>query len=276
MGFGDYILLSGKLRTLKKELPSVQFTAQTLEDRFFFASVFRNNPYLTPLNQFDRSKPWFDLTQVQTGTRDTTSSRIVWDNTLDPVRGDLFFDEGEMAWACRTLEEIRNPHKFKGRVVFISPIATAARRVNGQLVVYEHKVNKEWPRAHWENLISKRPRERFVVTGPTEYRDQAPIGAQFIECDFRHACALMSLCDLYLGIEGGFHHAAAALRVPGIVIFGHWISPAITGYGAHLNLHSGLSESNGCGSLTRCPVCQSWLEDLSPLQVSRLMDQLWS
>ena len=40
----------------------------------------------------------------------------------------------------------------------------------------------------------------------------------------------MKYCNLYLGPEGGFAHAAAALSKPGVVIYGGWIPPQVIGY----------------------------------------------
>lgn len=111
------------------------------------------------------------------------------------------------------------------------------------------------------------------MTGPEEYRDLAPAGSHFVETSFRQACAILSLCDLFVGIEGGLHHAAAALHKPGIVFFGHWNSPEITGYGIHFNLQKKDAPGfHGCGSLNECPACQKWLEDLSPVFVQSLME----
>ena len=36
--------------------------------------------------------------------------------------------------------------------------------------------------------------------------------------------------------EGGLHHAAAALGMPAVVLFGGMISPRNTGYDVHVNL----------------------------------------
>jgi hypothetical protein len=272
MGFGDYILLSGKLRELKRTLPSVQFTGRNLEGKFFFETIFRHNPFLTRTQDFDPLKPWVELQKIQTGVGDDKLGNIVWDKNINPIRGDLFFDEEEIRWARSALAETTKNTRGGARYVFVAPVATASRQLNGVSVEYEHKVNKEWPRRHWESLIRMRPSETFIMTGPPQYRDKLPAGAHFIETDFRQACAVLGLCDAYVGIEGGLHHAAAALGVPGIVFFGHWNTPAVTGYGTHINLHFNRRNFYGCGSLKRCPTCESWLSNLSPRIVSDLMD----
>jgi hypothetical protein len=49
---------------------------------------------------------------------------------------------------------------------------------------------------------------------------------------------------LLISPEGGLHHAAAALGVRAVVIFGGFISPATTGYELHTNLFTG---GQACG-----------------------------
>ena len=56
----------------------------------------------------------------------------------------------------------------------------------------------------------------------------------------------MNDCDLFLGPEGGFSHAAAAIRKKAIVYFGGWIHPKVTGYDFHENIYFDHSESP-CG-----------------------------
>ena len=57
------------------------------------------------------------------------------------------------------------------------------------------------------------------------------------EFDFRTACAVLNNCDMFLGNEGGFGHAAAALSKKALIYFGGWISPQSTGYDMHENIY---------------------------------------
>jgi len=72
--------------------------------------------------------------------------------------------------------------------------------------------------------------------------------------DFRVACAVLQRARLYIGPEGGLHHAAAALGVPAVVIFGGFISPAVTGYAMHTNIFTG--DELGCGRIDPCNHCR--------------------
>jgi hypothetical protein len=61
------------------------------------------------------------------------------------------------------------------------------------------------------------------------------------------------------------HHAAAALNVPGVIIFGGYTPLELTGYPMHINL-AGDAE-NACGSLYRCDHCRQALDSISVAEV---------
>jgi len=63
-------------------------------------------------------------------------------------------------------------------------------------------------------------------------------------------------------VEGGLHHAAAALGRPAVVIFGHFIDPEVTGYHGHKNLRGGAVGM--CGSWSSCPECVRAMEAITP------------
>lgn len=86
--------------------------------------------------------------------------------------------------------------------------------------------------------------------------------------DFRHACAVLARADAYVGHEGGLHHAAAALGVPAVVIYGGFISPAQTGYADHRNLFTG---GEPCGMRFPCKHCADAMAAITP---ERVLDEL--
>ena len=73
--------------------------------------------------------------------------------------------------------------------------------------------------------------------------------------NFRTACAILKLSDLYIGPEGGFGHVAAALRKKAVLYFGGWISPDIIGYDFHENIYFD-NNSSPCGEIEKlCNHC---------------------
>ena len=76
----------------------------------------------------------------------------------------------------------------------------------------------------------------------------------------------------YFGIEGGLHHVAGALKKNAIVIFGHWISPILTGYSFHNNISSS-STKYGCGSFIPCKRCIEFLNNLSSSYIKTIFEE---
>jgi ADP-heptose:LPS heptosyltransferase len=81
---------------------------------------------------------------------------------------------------------------------------------------------------------------------------------------FRHAMAVLARASLYIGPEGGLHHAAAAVGIPAVVIFGGFIPPSVTGYATHINLTGGAA---ACGSLKPCEHCKAYMDVISVADV---------
>ena len=70
------------------------------------------------------------------------------------------------------------------------------------------------------------------------------------------------MCDLFIGFEGGMHHAAAATDRKAVVIFGGHISPDITGYNFHKNLYVNDPQSP-CGKKMPCDHCRKCLDKIT-------------
>lgn len=125
--------------------------------------------------------------------------------------------------------------------------------------------NKRWPYERYREIARLLAAQgyrlaQFVAGGLALDRvDQIKTGS------FRLAAAVLQRARLYIGPEGGLHHAAAALDVPAVVIFGGFISPAVTGYATHTNLFSG--DGLGCGNIDPCEHCRKAMDRISVDQV---------
>ena len=82
----------------------------------------------------------------------------------------------------------------------------------------------------------------------------------------------MDKSDFYIGNEGGLSHLWATTKKNGIVFFGHWIPPYLTGYSFHLNLS--IRDNKHCGSLSPCEECLNFYKNLSPDYIKYLLDKL--
>lgn len=133
--------------------------------------------------------------------------------------------------------------------------------------------NKAWGWERYEALVRLLPDLHWVQLGPAGI-PLLPGVAQIETPSFREACAALACAAAYVGAEGGLHHAAAALAIPAVVIFGGFIAPSVTGYarprGAeHRNLYvENARHPHGCGTRVPCGHCRDAMASISPERVA--------
>lgn len=126
-------------------------------------------------------------------------------------------------------------------------------------------VNKRWGADRYQSVVDAYPQVRWVQM---VYDDWCGLdGVQAIRTEsFRDACGVLASASAYVGPEGGLHHAAAALGLPAVVIFGGFISPETTGYPSHVNLADS-GPGSPCGTWRLCEHCRAALARITPAQV---------
>lgn len=90
---------------------------------------------------------------------------------------------------------------------------------------------------------------------------------------FREACGILSGASLLICTEGGLAHAAAALGIPAVVLWGGNISSDVLGYPEHANLVSDHPRTP-CGSLVLCHHCASAWDELTTDAVIHAAERL--
>jgi hypothetical protein len=120
--------------------------------------------------------------------------------------------------------------------------------------------NKQWPVERYLNVAEKlRDDGEFpVCLGPSG--DGWEVLPRVATSTFRDALCILSLARLYIGPEGGLHHAAAALGIPAVVIFGGFNSPKATGYPWHSNI---AAPGEPCGSIVFCKHCRNAMASIT-------------
>lgn len=262
MGYGDEIIGSGFAKGLAaqgKRLAlgdgqQIRWTSRAHE-------IFRNNPNVAPPGS--EGAPDLVWKAHYAGNRcynRQAEGRWEWikqpDNGIVP--GEIFFDRNELVWskmkACV-------PGAVSDRLIIIEPNIPAFKAIKG---------NKSWPAERYDHVAKVLGRAGYHLTQITLRRPYGPgheiRTAQKIPQppDMRHSLALLARARLYIGPEGGMHHAAAALGIPAVVIFGGFISPEVTGYSTHRNLFKG---GEACGSFADCEHCRQALLAISTDEV---------
>jgi hypothetical protein len=174
----------------------------------------------------------------------STPEKLVWRKDFKVSPGELYLTKTERdAWSQYS------------DFVFIEP------NIKGWL-----GPNKDWGFDRWQQVVKSLPNIRFIQA-PGRKLD----GVEQVETKtFREACALLSNATLFLGTDGGLHHAAAALGKRAVVVWGGYTHPRNLGYDTHTNLHGG---SEPCGNLKPCDHCKQAMNKITIERVVRAVDE---
>lgn len=132
--------------------------------------------------------------------------------------------------------------------------------------------NKQWGWARWQALVHARPDVEWLQLGPPEARALDGV-TRVVTPHFWQAAAVLARSRGAVLPEGGLHHAAAALGVPAVVLFGHLTRPRNTGYAMHINL---AAADSGCGWRVPCAACAAYWARLTPEIVAEALDDAWA
>lgn len=150
------------------------------------------------------------------------------------------------------------------RVVLPPDLLAWAEQCRGAVVIEptiksNASPNKQWQ--GWGDLVAQRRDLPWLQIGPVR---TMPGVRHVATPTFAHALAVLSVSGAAVLPEGGLHHAAAAVGLSAVVIFGGYVSPDVTGYDSHINLFTG---GTACGSRNRCQHCATAMKEISPAQV---------
>lgn len=256
MGYGDEIMASHYAKGAQERGKRIAFgDGERIIWHTNAYTIFKHNKNVAPPgSERDDDIEW--CTHSYRGHRPYNrqfGNRWLWIPGFSNRPGQLCFGDEEIAWAKR-----------QGRdCVLIEPNVPAFKAVG---------INKQWPVERYGEVAHHLTKAGNKVV---QFQYAPPYGPgvrlnsvrQIKAPNFRHALAFLSLCSLYVGPEGGMHHAAAALNRNAVVIFGGFISPSITGYQAHANIFTG---GEACGSFFPCSHCRDALNEISVTKVTAL------
>lgn len=240
MGFGDELMITGQARVMQQTDP--RRVRVVYEKGLIWHDAWDQNPRIARINeQGDFQELIARQNYLRPYMESKTRERYVW-RKYGPARGELYFTGHEREYGERHAGHvIVEPH--------IKPGASP---------------NKRWPWMHWNKLVwlLGRAGVRCVQLG----RDRPVEGVEQIDTPtIRYAAAIMQNSRLAILPEGGLMHVAAAVSLPAVVIFGGFISPAVTGYPEMTNIFTGTGL--GCGSRVTCECCIAAMAAITPERV---------
>lgn len=251
MGLGDQLLASGMARGAHARGKKIAF-GDGLKIRWDHNSheVFKWNPNIAaPGQERDSCIEWISYYKGHRiyNRHDIAGERWIWNLDFHAVPGEVFLDDIER----------KNGKRYGSGFVLIEPHVEIWKSV---------APNKDWGAQKYQRVADQLIERGYEVVQFRYPNGGAPLkGAKpAATSSFRDALAILANAALYIGPEGGLHHAAAAVGIPAIVLFGGFIPPSVTGYSAHANLTGG---AEACGSLKPCAHCRKAMEAISVEEV---------
>lgn len=136
------------------------------------------------------------------------------------------------------------------RATDLAGFAVIEPNVNAEIRGRPWAANRDWGFDRWQAVVRATPDVRWVQLVPNRTTPVLDGVERVVTPTFRRACGILSRARLYAGHEGGMHHAAAVLGIPGVVVMGGFPLEAAVGYPVHVNLGG-----EGCGALYACEHC---------------------
>lgn len=235
IGFGDSLIATSLVKKAKEKFPDRPVVVGNGQ-RIQWCEVFDHNPKIsreiTPdcvwVHCYEGNRPYINRVL-------TTNKKVVW--TMFHVEpGELFLTDEETDYKDRDF-------------VYIEP------NVKGTF-----GGNKDWGFDNWQRVVNELPHIRFIQGSGRKLANVE----QRTTPSFRHACGLLSHASLFVGTDGGLHHAAAALGKRAVVVWGGLVPPSVLGYDFHTNL---CKATSWCGSTSFCGHCKKAMDSLTVKEV---------
>lgn len=245
MGLGDQLMATGMARGAKARGKRIAFGDgnRILWDKKS-EEIFRDNPNIArPGSERDPDLEWVAYHKGHRLYNRQEGQRWIWNLAFRPQPGEVFLNGRERA----------NGRRYGRGFVLIEPNVEAWKSA---------APNKDWGFENYQAVAAALRRDGLRVAQfrhPSNPRQLEGV-EKLSSASFRDAMAILSNARLYLGPEGGLHHAAAAVGIPAVVLFGGFIPPSVTGYPGHTNLTGG---AQACGSIQPCQHCKDAMRAIS-------------
>jgi ADP-heptose:LPS heptosyltransferase len=279
MGYGDEILATGLARLIKLENEDSQVVIGDEKRQIgTISEIFLGNPYISHPQKLIKEKKiiWVNHSKFfrpYINYKETTDKKFAWNPSHRAIPGNLFFSKDEKEKARNNLITILKKwnEKYQTKPKKIIFFENSQRVSKFDLQKDRDKAlfrrNNHLPNEKVIKLINSLKEYLFIQS---VHEDSFLINCENVfhyKSNFRAACAMINISDLFFGPEGGFPQAAAALNKKAVVIFGGWINPLVIGYDFHHNIYVDI-DGSPCGSREICQHCKDCMKkiDLSNLK----------
>lgn len=237
IGLGDWIMATADARDTyeKYHVRCVFGDGETK----YWDSVFERNPIIAKDLLPNETFAWVtNYPSRRPYIKQTTENRFIFDEDFKIKSGELYPS---------------NP-KPKSDYVIIEP------NFKKEFLLGQ---NKDWGLNNWQNLANKLDCELIQFNGIRKIKNARIKHTQ----TFQEALNWLSGARLLITTDGALHHAAAALGIPAIVLWGGVCSPNILGYDSHINIWHG---DEPCG--THSSVCTHCQKAMAKITVEEVLE----
>lgn len=245
MGIGDEIMAAGQAERLARERGApVCILGQFGDIRW--SPMWQNNPHISremvPLRVVNGpgARPYIRYPfTAQHGQRFT-------DWRARDYRATLYLSAAEIAAADLALRAVG---VIDGDFFVIEPDLKPTANQNKRLPALLWQKFARFASGCGIELVQVGPERKIVLDGVRHIPTPS----------MRDACAVLARSSGYIGHEGALHHAAAALKVGAVVVFGGATSAQATGYPEHHNIGG----EDACGSWEPCAHCAAFMQTIT-------------
>lgn len=243
------MMLTGHVRVMQQTDP--RKVRLLYERSTHWSEVFENNPRIAQIGErgdFQEYQP--RVNGLRPYCAEKSQARWRW-REYKPHPGELF---------------------FSGREKYLAEQHAPVDVILEPSVKRSASPNKDWGLENWQTLANLLVENRYTVAQVGPKGTKILNAGRLVETSsFRLAAAYLARAKAAVLPEGGLHHAAAAVGVRSVVIYGGYISPKQTGYDMHTNIFTG---GEPCGWRTKCKHCADAMAKITPEQVFEELKKL--
>jgi ADP-heptose:LPS heptosyltransferase len=251
-GLGDCLLMTPAIKSLKIHNIQKQLKVFCVTEEHY--QILLNNPYIDAFiekEEYEENESKFIFAAygnlLPSLIFNKKASSIICDLLKTPDIADnlvLNLSLEEFNFGRSILSKYKNP-------ICINPSSFCSQ-------------NQEWSIEKWEQLSRNHPDLDFIQIGKS---DEKRIGNTIDfrgQYSLREFLSILTASKLYIGMDSFFAHAASALNVPAIVLFGD-STPTIWGHHNNINIYLNY-ECSPCIDIlrgARCPYGNKCMGDIS-------------
>jgi len=256
MGYGDEIMATGLARGLRDKGKLAAFgDGKKIVWGPWSEEMFRNNPNIAHPSMAHQSNliwiPHYKGARLY-NVQSFDKTKWIWNYDFRAKPGEFFFDQ----WERLKIDALK---KSYNDFVVIEPNVPWQKTV---------APNKDWGEQKYRQLC-RRLRDQGISVVQFVHKNTRRrldgVATQELK-NFRDVIGALSLAKLYIGPEGGMHHASAAVGIDAVVLMGGFIPPLVVGYAGHANFTGG---AKACGSIQPCSHC---VEAMSRISVDEVFE----